>query len=586
MRIDRPTLRILLIPILILSSISASAFGQTLEFAEDFSTSNFRDSALTTANWSIAESVVKLATPIPRSATFAPPINLDEDPRLSAAARFADVDGDGFLDILLGSSGDFTFLGDEALEGTLGQYTSESRTYLNNGTTDPFLGVAGIPITYETHTVELASLGDLNGDGTIDFVVSRVDKPPVIFFNNGTSDPWAGVTGREVGIHFYHTEDIGVADLNGDGHLDLLGTNGGENGGEPSIVYLNNGTNDPFQGVEGVFIPTAAHAAESLVLGDVNGDGFIDFIQGNGTEGGEDPTSQLNRVYLNNGTANPFEDVVGLDIGAEANFTKDVMLGDVDLDGDLDLVVGNDYPEPNLLYLNNGTDNPFGEVAPSVIQSSTHLTLSVVLADMNCDGLLDLIEGNVLAPIRILLNNGTSEAFTGVEPILIPTGETNDLVASEDLDVGDPDLDGDLDIAVAMHRFPEGVPSRFFKNQGDLDTSGVVLSSTGYCLHRNTAVSLGIDTTSKLILSATLTAQSTLPPNTSIQFWMTNNGGKKWFLVKPAQSFEFPTFGTDLRWKAELLSRSPALTPELKEIRVNALLGPTLSGVDRWDWYD
>jgi hypothetical protein len=49
---------------------------------------------------------------------------------------------------------------------------------------------------------------------------------------------------------------------------------------------------------------------------------------------------------------------------------------------------------------------------------------------------------------------------------------------------------------------------------------------------------------------------------------LSNNGGGKWFIVQPGVMFIFPTTGTDLRWRAELHSLSPARTPRVDQIRI------------------
>ena len=87
-----------------------------------------------------------------------------------------------------------------------------------------------------------------------------------------------------------------------------------------------------------------------MALGDVDGDGDLDLVAGN--------YNQANRLYLNNGTADPFDGVTGSDISSRRPRYLSVALGDVDGDGDLDLVAGN-YSQANRLYLNNGTADPF-----------------------------------------------------------------------------------------------------------------------------------------------------------------------------------------------------------------------------------
>ena len=92
-----------------------------------------------------------------------------------------------------------------------------------------------------------------------------------------------------------------------------------------------------------------ANKTTSLAAGDVDGDGDIDLVAGNDNSG----TGQVNRLYLNNGTSDPFSGVVGSNVTADEESTGDVALGDVDSDGDLDLLAGGSYDHKNRLYLNN-----------------------------------------------------------------------------------------------------------------------------------------------------------------------------------------------------------------------------------------
>ena len=107
-------------------------------------------------------------------------------------------------------------------------------------------------------------------------------------------------------------------------------------------------------GLSGSDITADVYATTSIALGDVDGDGDPDLVVGN--------HSQCNRLYLNNGTADPFAGVSGVDITTDADRTTSVALGDVDGDGDLDLVAGN-QAQRNRLYLNNGTASPFAGVS-------------------------------------------------------------------------------------------------------------------------------------------------------------------------------------------------------------------------------
>ena len=85
--------------------------------------------------------------------------------------------------------------------------------------------------------------------------------------------------------------------------------------------------------------------------------------------------------------------MTGTDISSDVDWTNSIVLGDVDGDGDLDVVVGN-WNQTNRLYKNNGTADPFSGVTGTDISSDMRNTSSIVLGDVDGDGDLDMLAGN------------------------------------------------------------------------------------------------------------------------------------------------------------------------------------------------
>ena len=349
------------------------------------------------------------------------------DTDASRAIAFGDLDGDGHLDVVVGNTDDKT------------------KYYRNNGTAGPFDSSAGANVgnnTYDTFDVGVA---DMNGDGHLDIITGNYLETNRLYLNNATPLPFHGVQSIEITSDTHKTWAIKLADMDGDGDIDIVEGNSYQ----INMLYLNNGTNKPFAGVEGLFISNYANDTRDVAVGDIDGDGDLDLVTGN--------YDNLNRIYFNNGTANPFEGELGWTIPDDLHKTTVVALADMDGDGDLDLIVGN-YGQKNLLYLNNGTANPFLGVTGAGITSRAYNTTSVAVFDADGDGDLDLVTGNAYESNRLYINNGADNPFESAKVYAVASDE----FATYDLAAGDADGDGDPDL-IAANGSRE---NRYYPNNG------------------------------------------------------------------------------------------------------------------------
>ncbi len=349
----------------------------------------------------------------------------------TADIAFGDVDGDGDLDLLLAT--------------TLYPKRS-SRLYLNDGT-GIFTDATAARLPSVPESVLSVALGDVDGDGDLDLVwgITRWGNPTPqnrLLLNDG-SGRFADATAAQMPVDTDDTTALVLADLDGDSDLDLvLG-----NDWQPNRLYRNDGTGT-FASATSGWLPTR-YFTPSIALGDIDLDGDLDVLFGN--SGVQFDPAPPNELYLNDGTGT-FDDAEPSGLPEDVDGGRDVALADVDSDGDLDLVVANAYGpqgQQNRLYLNDGI-GAYGDATAAHLPARQDYSAAIALGDVDADGDLDLVFGNFYSPPyvgeqnRLYLNNG-SGIFTDVTAAQLPFD--ND--GTEDLALGDVDGDGDLDLALA-----------------------------------------------------------------------------------------------------------------------------------------
>ena len=329
----------------------------------------------------------------------------------------------------------------------IGNYGQPNQLFMNQGH-GVYEEVFGALTTNDDSTAtNVIAIGDVNSDGFPDLVVGNFREHNTLLLNQGDGT-FKEAIGAIPGNNITQTTAIAVADFDGDGLLDLIVGNYGQ----PDELLLNIGDGSFFRSFITGATPQVATLTQTVAVADVNADGLVDILIGN--------ELQINQLLLNKGNG-LFEEVIGA-LSNESFNTSVIIVADVDGDQLVDLIIGNyGVEEPNQLLLNQG-DGSFKEAA-SAFPSEKLNTQSIAVADLDGDGLLDVLIGTEMdQPNRMLLNQGDSSfktVATGAIPGL-PTsldGDEQDYPSTLSIAVSDVDADGRVDMFIGNHDNPNQV---------------------------------------------------------------------------------------------------------------------------------
>ena len=315
----------------------------------------------------------------------------------SVSAAFVDIDRDGWLDLFVGNYLRYRLEGNTRCSSPSGapDYCTPAsypalpgRLYRNrrNGT------FADVTMTAHVASEFGPALGvstaDFNGDGWMDIYVANDGKENQLWLNrhDGTFENGALLAGVALPSSGKAEGSMGVdaGDFDNDGDEDLVMT---ELTAEGSNLYVNDGT--------GVFTDASAKSAIGpatvaftgfgAVWLDFDNDGLLDLVSANGTvqivealrQAGDPFPMHQKKLLLRNVGGGRFEDVTARAGAAFAlsEVGRGLAVGDVDNDGDVDLLIGNNNGRTRLLINQAPLSPSFG--APGAKKHWLGLKLAV-----------------------------------------------------------------------------------------------------------------------------------------------------------------------------------------------------------------
>lgn len=253
------------------------------------------------------------------------------------------------------------------------------------------------------------ALGDINNDGLLDIYLTGNQVPNRLYLNKGNFQfeditEKAGVAGTQT-----WSTGVAMADVNGDGLIDIYVCNSGNiEGGKDkkNELFINQG-DLTFREMAGTYGIADEGYSTHAAFFDYDRDGDLDlYILNNSYQaigsfnlrkserGKRDPFGG-DKLMRNDGgqftdvseEANIYGSVIGFGLG--------VTIGDINKDGWLDIYVCNDFFERDYLYINNA-DGTFREELPAQMQSISSGSMGADLADIDNDGWPDLFVTEML----------------------------------------------------------------------------------------------------------------------------------------------------------------------------------------------
>ena len=245
-----------------------------------------------------------------------------------------------------------------------------------------------------------ASFADYDRDGLADLFVADSDPlgqnpvTPSFLLKNSTAGGtvlFNQITSGSIVTNSVECRDLSWADFNNDGLQDMLVLSYNLNATSPNPnilnrLYKNNGDGTFTQVTGTVFDTDTFLRARTSSWGDIDNDGDLDLYIGSQS------TAVADRLYQNNGNGT-FTSLTSSAVAETGTQTFGSAFGDIDNDGDLDLIAINFNNTSNSIFINDGTGNFTKSTTTELLTYVNLLNIGGSFVDYDQNGFLDISTG-------------------------------------------------------------------------------------------------------------------------------------------------------------------------------------------------
>jgi hypothetical protein len=368
----------------------------------------------------------------------------------SVSAAFVDYDRDGWLDLFVGNYVSYAFEADKPCLHSIGSrdycppsvYRSQPGRLYHNNRNGTFNDVTtGAGVGREFGPALGVSTADFNGDGWIDIYVANDGAPNQLWINrrDGTFANTALLAGVALGADGEAKGSMGVdaADFDHDGDEDLFIT---ELAREGHDLYVNDGTGvfEERAAAAGIRLPSLPYTGFGAAWFDFDNDGWLDILTVNGAVRHSAEAlmrketfslQQPKQLFRNLGNGQ-FADVTSQAGAVLTNpeVSRGAAFGDIDNDGDTDVVVVNDSGPIRLLINHVGGGKHW--VGVRVIgrhgRDMVGARVAITRSSTDARGDLSNVEGRASGPTLWRRARADGSYGSANDPrVLVGLGDTN-----------------------------------------------------------------------------------------------------------------------------------------------------------------